>query len=317
MRRSAFRRRSRTVLGAVVVLASGLGGGCATGRMADESTIMHASDFELDSREPDSERIEELETRIAELERDLRRVEPTTPTSVRITSEEGEDPRSTVEEAHEPEPQPSGPRAVLRLYESAPAVYDAVPVVSERLPVAAMPARPVVSGVDATATPPAAMPTAPVPSPTRLSPPGFPPLPSTTQGPASVAVTLAPETPVEDLTAYRQGLAPLTARRYDLAIASLSAFLRDHPGGEQSDDALFWRATAQYALRHYREALVDFDRVVRLAPQGERAADSLYHAGLCHRRLGDDVSAASAFARLRRDYPNSVAARLSLREDTT
>ena len=139
----------------------------------------------------------------------------------------------------------------------------------------------------------------------------------TSAGATPAAVVTATPTETEDSTAYRQGLGHLTARRYEAAIASLSTFLRDHPGSARADDALYWRATAHYALRHYGEALVDYDRVPRIAPRGEHAADAIFHAGLCHRRLGAEADARSAFARVRRDYPDSVAARLAAREEST
>lgn len=333
------RSRSSSALRVLFALALGSFGSACAGTIEQESTLPSASDAR------DVERIEELETRIAELERDLSRT-PTTPTeSVVITSEatpsREENPvladagtfaLAEPDVATAPETQ-TGPRTVLRLHESRPSAI-AVPVVTERLPVVEIPA--VQNPANAGAPPSLAAPVASADAATHVATtPAVPPsfvansTPTTLpivglQAPAVVSstpvtTTVTPSTPAstDDLTDYRAGLAHLTGRRYASAVASLSAFLRDHPGSAQSDSALYWRATAQYALRNYREALVDYERVVRVAPRGERAADSLYHAGLCHRRLGDTSRATSSFARLQRDYPTSVAARLALREDTT
>lgn len=193
-----------------------------------------------------------------------------------------------------------GARIVLRLHEDA----TPVPTVSERLPVADMPPLPPI---------PAAAPvvSAPVAGPAvGTAPASFAP-----EIPAA-SVAAVPPAVDGDLTAYRAGLAHLTARRYEAAVASISAFLRDNPGSPRADDAMYFRATANYAMRRYREALIDYERVLRIAPTGDRAADALLHSALCHRRLGDDRRAMALLEQLRQRYPDSVAARLAAREDS-
>lgn len=201
-----------------------------------------------------------------------------------------------------------GERVTLRLHETRPTILP-LPAPTERLPVAAIPPVPVsvpLGTTEPSSAPPA---TSAVPPPSTVFAPPTVAMPAPTPAVAPVSA--------DSLVEYRAGLAHLTARRFEAAIGSLSAFLRDNPGSAQADDALYWRATAYYALRRYREAVVDYDRIVRIAPHGDRAADALYHSALCSRRLGDDERARATFARLRREYPDSVAARLAAREDTT
>jgi tol-pal system protein YbgF len=304
--------------------------GCASTMSSDPGTLHTSMDATGDD---DAGRIGELETRIQELERDLRRVTPQATASVRLTPDGAETDDALVSgssypgaESADAASEPStGPRTVLRLHETRPTATDfPIPVVSERLPVADMPPAPLANPPPGSGArpqpvaPPAVPPVAFAPQPVAMaSATGLDPVPLPLPVPVAALASHSRPTPSEDLREYRLGLGHLTARRYEAAVASLSAFLRDHPGSAQADDALYWRGTSHYALRRYREALVDYERVVRLSPQGERAADSLYHAGLCHRRLGDESRAQRAFARLQSDYPNSVAARLALREDTT
>lgn len=281
-------------------------------------------------------RTDELEARIAELERRLASSEAArlaAEQALRLESARGSSVDSAsaslgtfelpgdrpIGNTDEPDFEPSsveGERVTLRLHE-APAYMAQVPVVTERLPVAPMPVP-----VSAASNPPGFSPQPPVQA--------LPPASVATSVPGPASVPLAPPAPVstrgavgstpaasDDLTDYRAGLAHLTARRFEPAIGALSAFLRDHPGSSQADDAMYWRATAYYALRRYREAVVDYERVVRIAPRGERSADALYHSGLCYRRLGEVARARTIFTRVQREYPESVAARLAAREDTT
>ncbi|MBW2463359.1 MAG: tetratricopeptide repeat protein, partial [Deltaproteobacteria bacterium] len=44
-------------------------------------------------------------------------------------------------------------------------------------------------------------------------------------------------------------------------------------------------------------------------------ADSLFKLGMCHKRMGRSHAARRFFERVRRQFPESVAARLSVQED--
>jgi len=231
----------------------------------------------------DATRVAELETRVRQLESDLQSAEQRrlAPAAVRIDAADTDE--SDESEVLAERGSDAGDPVVLTLHEDPP--MAPLPVVTERLPVTQIPQVPIVSA-DAS------------------------PVPAT-------AIVSVPATFTEDTTDYRLGLSHLTARRFEDAIHSLSTYLRDHPGSERADDAMYWRATANYALRRYDVALVDYERVPRVAPRGEHAADAIYHSGLCHRRLGADAQARSAFARVRREYPDSAAAQLAAREETT
>lgn len=303
---------------------------------ADDDSHRHDARGELSSGgETEDDDVRELEARIAQLERELSATRGSSESrsttigttgsgdlgeagTFALTSSGASDSAETSAHA---ETAP-GDRVTLRLHETRPMALP-IEASQERLPVAAIP--PVPLAVTTASPQTAANASAPTTAPRAAVVPPIPPtafVASTSPAPVPPPTMIPapappPPAPSESLEDYRAGLAHLTARRFEQAIGSLSAFLRDHPGSAQSDDALYWRATAYYALRRYREASVDYDRVVRIAPRGERAADALYHSALCARRLGDDQRARTFFARVRREYPDSVAARLAAREDTT
>ena len=70
-------------------------------------------------------------------------------------------------------------------------------------------------------------------------------------------------------------------------------------------------------MHAYAEARTDFERVVVRWPRAAKVADALFKIGMCHRRMGDHRRARAYFARVRREHPDSVAARLSAEEGAT
>jgi tol-pal system protein YbgF len=116
---------------------------------------------------------------------------------------------------------------------------------------------------------------------------------------------------------YRAALRALRDRRWDEALESFTRFLSAHPEHALAEDAMYWRGEAHYAQRHYREALIDFEAVVLRASRGAKTADALLKLGLCHQRLGDELSAERYFRQLREQYPSSDAARIASRENAS
>jgi tol-pal system protein YbgF len=113
---------------------------------------------------------------------------------------------------------------------------------------------------------------------------------------------------------YRAALRALRDRRWDEALALLNRLLSEHPGRPLGQLATYWRGEVHYAQQRYREALIDFESVA-LQPDGGKAADALLKLGMCHRRLGDPISAERYFRQLREQHPSSDAARIASREN--
>jgi tol-pal system protein YbgF len=116
---------------------------------------------------------------------------------------------------------------------------------------------------------------------------------------------------------YRGALRLLRARRFDEAALALSKFLEDNPDHALVDKAVYWRAEARYAKRDYRQALSEFETVLERFPGSEKAPDSLFKMGMCLRHLGVPDQARIYFRRVQTEYPNSEAASLASREDST
>ena len=209
----------------------------------------------------------------------------------------------------ETEPDDGRPRPLLRLYGvpgEAPAggIRDAATVPPIPLEPLVLPPAP--PGVP-TRLPVAAYPEAPVEgiAPVASSVPGVrPPLPGSP--PLSAAIE-----------SYRQALGLVRDRRYPEARAALDAWLAANPSHPYAPSAVYWRGEVLYALHEYAAARAEFERVVERWPRAGKVADALFKIGMCHLRMGDDHRARAYFARVRREHPDSVAARLSAQEDAT
>ena len=113
---------------------------------------------------------------------------------------------------------------------------------------------------------------------------------------------------------------PAEMRDYDAALATLRKgefaaaqtafldFINRNPASGYRPSALFWLGNAQYALRAYREAIVNFKSVVALAPQHVRAPEAALSIANCQVELKDNVSARKTLNDLIKVYPQSEAA---------
>ncbi|MFK7990165.1 MAG: tol-pal system protein YbgF [Sandaracinaceae bacterium] len=219
-------------------------------------------------------------------------VEPRSATRVAERS----DVRRPVLRIHGAAPRPAMNANVAALPgPAAPPVVGAPPVGAARLPVVAgapVPAIPVTPLVVAPSPAPVAAPSVSVPAPVAPTPP--------------------PDGAAE---AYREALRHLSERRPSDALAGIDAFLQRYPSHPYADNALYWRGEIHYVRRDFRQALRSFGELLERYPDGNKVPDALLRMGLCYRRLGQEGRAARVFDRLRAQYPQSVAARMTSQED--
>ena len=99
-------------------------------------------------------------------------------------------------------------------------------------------------------------------------------------------------------------------RKSDFAVAQTAFldFINRNPASGYRPSALFWLGNAQYALRFYREAIVNFKSVVELAPDHLRAPEAALSIANCQIELKDTASARKTLGDLIKVYPQSEAA---------
>ena len=113
---------------------------------------------------------------------------------------------------------------------------------------------------------------------------------------------------------------PAETRDFDLALAALrksdfagaqtafTDFINRNPASGYRPSALFWLGNAQYALRLYKEAVVNFKSVVALASDHLRAPEAALSIANCQIELKDTASARKTLNDLIKVYPQSEAA---------
>ncbi len=113
---------------------------------------------------------------------------------------------------------------------------------------------------------------------------------------------------------------PAEIREFDAALATMrkgdfataqTAFLdfyKRYPNSGYMASMLFWLGNAQYALRSYHEAIINFKALITLAPEHLRAPEASLSIANCQLELKDIRSARKTLEDLIKVYPKSEAA---------
>ncbi len=107
---------------------------------------------------------------------------------------------------------------------------------------------------------------------------------------------------------FEAALATLRTGDFAGAQTSFVAFTKRYPQSGYKSSALFWLGNAQYALRDYREAMVNFRTLVAAEPDHLRAPEALLSIANCQVELKDAKSASQTWTNLVKAYPQSEAA---------
>ena len=113
---------------------------------------------------------------------------------------------------------------------------------------------------------------------------------------------------------------PIEVRDFDAALAALRKsdfiaaqtgfieFDRRYPASGYKPSVLFWLGNAQYALRNYKEAVVNFKTLLTIAPDHMRSSEAALSIANCQVELKDIKSARKTLEDLAKVYPESEAA---------
>ena len=113
---------------------------------------------------------------------------------------------------------------------------------------------------------------------------------------------------------------PAEIRDFDAALATLRRgefapaqtafldFVNRYPQSGYRPSAFFWLGNAQYALRAYREAIINFKSVIAVAPDHVRSPEAALSIANCQVELKDLKAARKTLEDLIKVYPQSEAA---------
>ena len=112
----------------------------------------------------------------------------------------------------------------------------------------------------------------------------------------------------DEVRDFGVALAILRKGEFATAQTSFIDFINRYPSSGYKPSALFWLGNAQYALRAYREAIVNFKSVVALSPAHVRAPEAALSIANCQVELKDKAAARKTLTDLINVYPQSEAA---------
>lgn len=126
----------------------------------------------------------------------------------------------------------------------------------------------------------------------------------------TVPVTTADEG-VEERKAYEAAFNLLTEGRYDQAITSFKAFLKQYAKGKYAGNAQYWLGEVYYVSRKYKLAIVAFEKVIKDYPGSAKVADAMLKSGFTYYELKDWVKSRAVLQQVIQKYPSSTASTLA------
>lgn len=107
---------------------------------------------------------------------------------------------------------------------------------------------------------------------------------------------------------FESALEILRKGDFSAAQNGFTAFTKRYPQSGYKSSALFWLANAQYALRDYKSAVINFRSMASADPDHLRAPEALLSLANCQVELKDAKSARKTLEELASAYPQSEAA---------
>lgn len=123
-------------------------------------------------------------------------------------------------------------------------------------------------------------------------------------------VVTTESSPQEEET-YRSAFKLLQAGRYDEAIEGFKKVLQQFAQGEYADNAQYWIAESQYALRHFDQALQEFEQLLQQYSTSPKRSHALLKKGYIYYELRDYKKAREALNDVVNNYAGSASARLA------
>ncbi|MGB8477005.1 MAG: tol-pal system protein YbgF [Candidatus Acidiferrum sp.] len=124
---------------------------------------------------------------------------------------------------------------------------------------------------------------------------------------AAAATASRPSADVLYSSAYRD----ITAGHYDLASQEFQDYLKYYPGTELASNAQFYLGEIDYAQKHYRQAIAQYDKVLQNYPSSFKLPSTHVKKGLALLELGQKSAGVRELRDVIRNYPGTDEARLA------
>jgi tol-pal system protein YbgF len=119
----------------------------------------------------------------------------------------------------------------------------------------------------------------------------------------------AEATSVEIESEYSAALAKLRAEQKPAEAKTLfEAFRAKHPKSNLADNAMYWSAECDFAMKSYPEAIQGFEKLIKARPRSQKVPDALIRIGESWVALGEKAKAKPVLEKVIDSYPKSDAA---------
>lgn len=109
--------------------------------------------------------------------------------------------------------------------------------------------------------------------------------------------------------AYKAAFDLLKEGRYQKSITAFHAFLKRYQSGSYADNAQYWLGEANYVMRKFDQALLEFDKVVTVYSDSSKVPDALLKMGYTYFELQQMDKAKVTLEALIKRFPDSAVAR--------
>lgn len=144
-------------------------------------------------------------------------------------------------------------------------------------------------------------------APAAAEAPAAPSAPAT----PGVASAPAPASSGQEQAAYDQAFALLKEGKYDQAIKSFDAFVKNHPSSAQVPNAHYWMGEARYVQGDLKGAMQQFELVVKGASAHPKVPDALLKIGYLFYDQKNYAKARETLNKVKEQFPGSQAANLA------
>lgn len=136
-----------------------------------------------------------------------------------------------------------------------------------------------------------------------------PPPNVTTPPPVNVASTVPAAASGGAKQAYSSAFELLKEGRYSESISAFSAYLKEYPKSQYTDNAQYWLAEANYVSREYDVALAEFQKLISAHPDSSKIPGARLKIGYVYYELKNWPEARTSLQQVVDSYPDTTVAK--------
>lgn len=110
---------------------------------------------------------------------------------------------------------------------------------------------------------------------------------------------------------YMNAFNLLKSGQYNKAVSAFQDFRTKYPKSDYADNALYWKAEAEYANGNSKQALQDFESLENNYPDSSKLPGAMLKIGYIYYDQGQYGKARSILNKIEKNYPNTTAATLA------